>query len=198
MAKAGNAAFSSATRSMGMGKKAPRIKKPSTDRTTVSFKGRQLPVHVVPYARANKRSQTIGFNAGGKVPRTHKRLVGGAYLRIETTTRHTTADKIAGKAVSKVLPSGTRRGRAAGAFKRNFSINNPALRGTRGNVQGRLSTSRGAGPTLVIRRGRHKVSQSKSATGIQKYDTRMKAIAGAKAAKKKPRPSRRKAARKRR
>lgn len=157
-----------------------------------------LKAATVPYVRVNKRSQTVGVNAGTVIPGTRKRIVGGAYLRVESTTRHTSADKIAGKAANRVLPKGTRRGKAARAFKRNFSVNNPAIRATSKNVQARVGTSRGAGPTLVVRRGKHKAPQAKSYSGIKSYDTRMRALQGVKQASKTARPQRRKAARKRR
>lgn len=200
VAKAGNAAFNQATKTVGAGHKAPKIKRPTGKSQGVSTRPtglKGLKRSTIPYVRVNKRSQTAGVNAGTIIPGTHKRIVGGAYLRLETTTRHTTADKIAGKVAGKVFPKGTRRGRAASSFKRNFSINNPALRATARGHQVRLSTSRGAGPTVVVRRGRHKTSQAKSAAGIKRYDARMRTIAGAKAAKVKKRPARRKAARRR-
>lgn len=197
VAKAGNAAFRGGAKALvGTGTKA----RPSSSTRTVKGRGsgvKGFKANFVPYARVNKRSQTVGFNAGSVVSR-RKRVVAGAYIRVESTTHHTTADKIAGKAANKVLPTHTKRGRAARAFKRNFSVNNPALRATHRNVEGRLSTSRGAGPTIVIRRGKHKTPQAKSAAGIKKYDTRMRAISGKKAAGVKKRPARRKAARKRR
>jgi hypothetical protein len=198
VAKAGNAAFKGGSKALvGTGTKA-RPKASSTR----AVKGRGSGVkgfkaNFVPYARVNKRSQTAGFNAGSVVSKKH-RVVTGAYIRIESTTHHTAADKIAGKAAGKVLPTTSRRGRAARAFKKNFSVNNPALRGTLGGHQARLSTSRGAGPTVVIRRGKHKTPQAKSAAGVAKYDTRMRAISGKRAAGVKKRPQRRKAARKRR
>ncbi|AZS12554.1 head maturation protease [Mycobacterium phage DrLupo] len=197
VAKAGNAAFRGGAKALvGSGTKA----RPSSSSRSVKGRGKGVKgfkANFVPYGRVNKRSQTVGFNAGTVVTK-RKRVVVGAYARIESTTKHTTADKIAGKAASKVLPTTTRRGRAARAFKRNFSVNNPALRATIGGSQARLSTSRGAGPTIVVRRGKHKTPQAKSAAGVQQYDNRMRAIAGKKAAKVKKRPQRRKAARKKR
>ncbi|AAN02070.1 head maturation protease [Mycobacterium phage Barnyard] len=196
VARAGNAAFRGGAKALvGTGTKA----RPKSSSRSVSGRGRGVSgfkANFVPYARVNKRSQTAGFNAGTVVTK-RKRVVVGAYVRVESTTHRTTADKIAGKAASKVLPIHTRRGKAARAFKRNFSVNNPALRATAGNAQARLSTSRGAGPTIVIRRGKHKTPQAKSAAGIKKYDTRMRAISGKKAAGVKKRPARRKAARRR-
>lgn len=194
IAKGGNAAFRTISRgaSVGAGTKAPKRPKVSSHgKSTARNSG------VIPYARVNKRSQTIGFNAGSKVPGTKKRVVAGGYLRVESTTRHTTADKIAGKAARKVFPTGSRRGRAVGYLRKNVGLNNPALRATtpKGNSI-RLGTSRGAGPTIIVRKGSHKTAQSKSAIGVQKYNTRMGNIAGKKASGVKKRPARRKAARK--
>lgn len=148
---------------------------------------------VIPYARANKRSQTVGANAGARITRNHRIVVGG-YARIESTRRHTATDKIAGKAARGIFPKSTRRGRAAGYLSKNLAFNNPGVRATtkRGNSV-RLGTSRGAGPTVIVRRGRHKTSQKKSVTGISKYNKRMNTIIGKKASK--PRPARRKTAR---
>lgn len=148
---------------------------------------------VIPYARANKRSQTVGVNAGAKITRHHRIVVGG-YARIESTRRNTTADKIAGKVAKGILPKGTRRGRARSYLSKNLAFNNPGVRATtkKGNSV-RLGTSRGAGPTVIVRRGRHKTPQAKSVAGIRKYNTRINVIAGKKVSK--PRPARRKAAR---
>ena len=208
VARAGNAAFRAGSKAVvGTGRKSKRKparprKKGASD-TPVSgarlrgtgIKG--LKKNTIPYARVNKRSQTIGVNAGTIIPGTKKRIVVGGYARLESTTRHTTADKVAGNISKAVLPKGTRRGKVAGYLKKNLAVNNPAIRGTTpGGNQVRLGTSRGAGPTVIVRRGRHKTSQQKSASGIKRYDTRMRAISGKKASTKKARPQRRKAARK--
>lgn len=197
VAKAGNAAFKGGAKAfVGAGTKA----RPTSSNRAVKGRGKGVAgfkANFVPYVRVNKRSQTVGFNAGSVVhPR--KRIVVGAYARVESTTKHTTTDRIVGKTASKVLPTTSRRGRVARTFKRNFSVNNPALRATGSKAQARLSTSRGAGPTVVIRRGRHKTSPAKSAAGIKSYDTRMRAISGKRAAGVKKRPARRKAAKRRR
>jgi hypothetical protein len=46
-----------------------------TDNTRIKIKGVAVPVHFVPYARVNKRSQTIGHNTGAKIPGTKKRRI---------------------------------------------------------------------------------------------------------------------------
>lgn len=192
VAKAGNAVFRGGAKALaGTGTKV----KASKPRKATGSVNRNS--GFVPYARVNKRSQTAGFNRGAKITK-HHRLVVGGYARIESTRRNTATDKVAGKLAGRVIPAHTRRGKVARAFKNNFSVNNPALRATRGKYQARLSTSRGAGPTVVIRRGKHKTSKAKSAAGIKAYDTRMRAISGKKAAGVRKRPQRRKAARKRR
>ena len=159
----------------------------------VGVKG--LKANTVPYVRANKRSQTVGVNAGTILPGTNKRIVIGGYARIESTTRETAVDRALKAKVAVIAPSGSRRGRVAGALRKNLDIKNPAVRASAGGAQVRLGTSRGAGPTIIVRRGKHRIPQSKSKTGVQKYDARMASIAGKRA--KAPRAQRRKAARRR-
>lgn len=203
-AKAGNAAFNAVTNKVGAGKKASKSVKVTKGRgpapLTPKAALKELKRNTIPYVRVNKRSQTIGVNAGTRIPLTHKRVVFGSYSRLESTRRHTTADRIAGKAVSKLAPSGTKRGRAVAYARKNFTVTNPAIRGSVGGAQVRLGTSRGAGPTIIVRRGKHKTSQAKSASGVKKYDTAMSKIAGKRAAgtKKRSRPQRRRAAQKKR
>jgi hypothetical protein len=199
VAKAGNAAFNVAAKSatVGAGKKAPiKVVNAKRGDRGAGFKG--LKQNTIPYVRVNKRSQTIGVNAGTIIPGTHKRVVFGGYSRLESTRNKTAVDRFAAKGVSKVFPTGTRRGKAVAYARKNFSITNPAVRGSVGGAQVRLGTSRGAGPTVIVRRGRHKTAQSKSQVGIQKYDTAIRKISGTRAAKvKKPRPQRRNARRRR-
>jgi len=157
------------------------------------FKG--LKANFVPYARVNKRSQTVGFNAGTGVSR-HKRIAVGAYVRLEGTRRNTAIDRFADKATAKVFPKGTKRGKAIAAAKSNVVIHGPVVRGSVRGHQVRLGTSRGAGPTVIVRRGKHKVSRAKSKKGVQAYNKSMNRIAGRRAATKvkRSRPQRRKAA----
>lgn len=200
IAKGGNAAFKVASRSVGSGTKAPRMAKGTkAGKNAIKSHGvSSARTHaIVPYARVNKRSSTVGFNAGTKIRGTKKRVVGGAYIRVESTTKHTTADKIAGKAARSVFPKGTRRGKALGYLRKNVGLNNPALRATtpKGNSV-RLGTSRGAGPTIIVRRGKHKVAQPKSASGVGRYNASISKIQGKRIGAKKARPARRKAGRK--
>jgi hypothetical protein len=157
-----------------------------------------IPGHFVPYARVNKRSQTAGYNYGVKISGTGKRLVTGTYVRLENVSRTTATDRVVGKVASKAFPKGTKRRAHVTAIKNNVSINNPAIRASVKGHQVRLGTSRGAGPTIIVRRGKHKVAKPKSKKGVQAYDKRMrtvvkgKTVAGVKMTK---RPQRRKAAR---
>lgn len=155
-----------------------------------------IPGHFVPYGRINKRSQTAGYNYGVKIKGTGKRLVTGSYVRIENVSRTTATDRVVRKATSKVFPKGTKRHARVAAIGRNVSINNPAVRATVKGHQVRLGTSRGAGPTIIVRRGKHKVARPVSKKGVQKYDASTRKVAGVKMSKKKARPQRRKAARK--
>ena len=133
-----------------------------------------------PYARVNQRSQTVGFNAGTIIPFTGKRIAFGSYLRLESTSRHTATSR----ALYKV-GGGSKVGKF---IADNVSISTPAIRLNAGKSQVRLGTSRGAGPTIILRRGNHKTPQAASQRGVKKYETRMNTIAKTK----KRRPQRRK------
>jgi hypothetical protein len=143
--------------------------------------------NTVPYLRANKRSQTAGFNTGSILPGTGKRLVFGGYVRVENTNRKGAIDKALAKAGNKAMPYGTTRGKVRKYFKENVTITNPTIRANVGRHQARLGSSRGAGPTIILRRGKHKTPLTQTRKGVKKYDTRMRAIAG----KKVVRPQRR-------
>lgn len=188
-----NTAVRSATKSAGK-----ITTKGGTDNTRVKIKGVALPIHFVPYVRVNKRSQTIGHNTGtGVIPGTGgRRIVTGHYLRVESTKKKTAVDRFVDKSVAKVFPTGTRRGKTVAYARKNFQITNPAVRGSVGNAQVRLGTSRGAGPTVIVRRGKHKTAQPKSQVGVSKYDASMSKIAGKRSTGvKKARPQRRRQAR---
>lgn len=151
-----------------------------------------LKKNATPYARVNKHSQTTGFNAGTVIPGTKKRIVIGGYVRIENTSRHGSIDKALGRAANLVAPRGSSRGKVRSYLRNNVTVTNPAVRA---NIPGagsqvRLSTSRGAGPTLTVRRGMHKTPQKKSFAGVKKYDQRMRQVAARKSAHK-PRPQHR-------
>lgn len=142
-----------------------------------------------PYVRVNKRSQTVGFNSGTVIPFTNKRIAFGSYFRLESTTRRTATDRAIAKAVSSVAPKGSKRGKAAGFLKNNVHVTTPAVRVSAGKAQVRLGTSRGAGPTVIIRRGSHKTGQIASQRGVSNYQSRMRTI---QKSKKKSRTQRRK------
>lgn len=153
-----------------------------------------LKKNLVPYVRANKRSQTAGFNVGTIIPGTNKRIVFGGYSRFENTNKKNFIDTAIGNVGKKVAPKGSKARSVLDYFKKNVTVTNPALRTTFGKAEARISTSRGAGPTLVIRRGRHKISQEASRKAIKRYDTYARKLHARK--KSKPRPQRRKASRK--
>lgn len=172
--------------------------KPQRGSRGSGFKG--LKANFTPYARVNKRSQTVGVNTGTLIPLTHKRIAVGGYARLESTRNKTAADRFVEKNAKKVFPKGTKRGKVAGYLHKNVALSTPAARATVKGAQVRLGTSRGAGPTVIVRRGKHKTSIAKSQKGIDKYDKRIRTITDkrtkAKAKKRKPRPQRRRAARK--
>ncbi len=126
--------------------------------------------NTIPYARANKRSQTVGFNAGTIIPGSKKRIVFGAYARLEGTTRNNATDRAIKKATYKYAPKGTGRAKVAGYLKNNVKATAPKVRVNIGGAETRLGTSRGAGPTVIIRRGKHKALVNKTATGIKTYN----------------------------
>lgn len=120
-----------------------------------------------PYARVNQRSQTVGFNAGTVIPFTGKRIAFGSYLRLESTTKPKNN-------VPKFL-------------KNTVQVTHPAIRVNAGSSQVRLGTSRGSGPTVILRRGRHATPQIASQAGVSRYQKRVTALG-----KKTPRKQRRK------
>lgn len=148
-----------------------------------------LKKNTIPYVRVNKRSQTTGFNAGTIIPGTHKRIVIGGYSRIENTNRANAFDAMMVGLTNKVTPKNSRRGKIFGFFKQNVKVSKPAVRASLGGAEARLSTSRGAGTTLVIRRGRHKISQVASSRAINRYDTHARKLHARR--RKKPRAQRR-------
>lgn len=154
-----------------------------------------LKKNAIPYVRVNKRSQTVGINAGTVIPGTSKRIVVGGYGRLESTAKHTNIDKINAKAMARVFPKGSRQAKGLDFLKKNVSVTKPSVRAKLGNAQVRLGTSRGAGPTVIVRRGNHKTGAGKSTAGMKAFDTQ---IRKSKAKKKKKRPARRRAAARRR
>lgn len=151
-------------------------RKPGTRRRYTSNLGKRgegftgLRKNAIPYLRANKRSQTTGFNAGTVIPGTKKRIVLGGYVRVENTGRKGAIDAALKRSGNIVAPRGTKRGAVKGYLKNSVTFKNP---GIRANVRGHtvsLGTSRGAGPTIIIRRGRKPTPISKSRAGIQRFD----------------------------
>lgn len=135
-----------------------------------------LKKNTTPYLRVNKNSQTLGTNTGTIIPFTSKRIAIGSYVRVENTTRKNALDATLGRAGNRLAPKGTRRGAARKWISDSVSVDNPGLRADVGGAQVRLGTSRRAGPTIIVRRGKHKTFQMKSKNGIRMYDTRMTKI----------------------
>lgn len=154
-----------------------------------------LKKNAIPYIRVNKRSQTAGVNAGTVIPGTSKRIVVGGYARLESTSKHTKIDQISARAMKRVFPTGSRQARGMAFLKKNVSVTKPSVRAKLGNAQVRLGTSRGAGPTVIVRRGNHKTGAGKSTAGMKAFDTQIRKST---AKKKKKRPARRRAAARRR
>lgn len=143
-----------------------------------------------PYLRTNKLSTTVGVNSGTVIPGTRKRIAIGAYARVETIDKKNTAlDKVVRRGGKGLAPAGTKRRAAVNKLKKHIKIQNPAIRVNVGGAQARLGTSRDAGPTIIVRKGQHKVSRKSSKTAVAKYNTRMTKIQSTKVSK--PRPQRR-------
>ena len=149
--------------------------------------------NTIPYARVNVRHATVGVNAGTVIPGTGKRVVLGGYVRVETARKYTKVESAIAGRKAKAIPVGSKRAKAYAIARRHKLIpKNPATRIGISGSQARLGTSRKGGPTVIVRRGPHKVSRKKSRSAIAKYDRRMRTISGKKV--KKARPQRRKAA----
>jgi len=150
-----------------------------------------LKKNFTPYARINQNSATGGFNVGSIIPGMNRRIVIGGYTRIESTKRKTALNSMVSRNANKLMPNGTTAGAVRGFWNKNVFFDNPGMRVKIGGTQTRLATSRASGPTLVIRRGKHKVVQAKTFAGMKRYNTRMRTISKARAKTKKPRQQRR-------
>lgn len=137
--------------------------------------------NTVPYARINKRSGTVGVNSGTIIPFTGKRIAVGGYIRLENTNkRNNPIDRNSAKIANKIAPKGSKRGAVRSWFNDNVYVTNPAIRANVGHAQVRLGTSRGAGATVIVRGGRHKTPQSKSRSGVRRFDKTVNAVTGTK------------------
>lgn len=138
--------------------------------------------NAVPYARINKRSGTLGANSGTVIPFTGKRVAVGGYIRIENLNKkNNPIDRAQRKVANKLGPRGTKRGAVRSWFNENVEVHSPAVRANLGGVQARLGTSRGAGATIIVRRGKHKTVQARSRAGVRNYDKAMRSVSGRKA-----------------
>ena len=154
-----------------------------------------LKKNTIPYVRVNKRSQTLGVNAGTVLPGGKKRIVAGGYVRIENVGRKGAIDTALARGTNVVAPYGTRRRRIGSVAAKFVKIQSPGSRISAKGHTVSLGTSRGAGPTVIVRRGSKPTPLSKSRKGIKAYDKRMSVIAGqrvARKAKRKKRAQRRK------
>src|SRR6516162_3102853 len=85
-----------------------------------------LRANFIPYARINKRSATVGYNAGTRIPGSSKRVVTGQYVRIESISKKTKLDRVVDKTVGHVFPKGTRRGKALSSFRSHVEVSTVA------------------------------------------------------------------------
>ncbi len=161
-------------------------------------------VAAVPYARASLRSQTVGLNAGTNLTRNYRVSIGG-YARIERRSSsqvesaiRNTNDKAINRITKKLSPSekleplveaGVRKAQQR-AFRKVLGGQHDLGKG----VSARVGTSRLGLPSVVLRKGTHKVGDKKRNAGIDRYNSRMQGIKQTRAAAKTPRPQRRKKA----
>lgn len=140
--------------------------------------------NAVPYARINKRSGTLGANTGTVIPFTGKRIAAGGYIRLENINKkNNPIDRASRKVANKLGPKGTKRGAVRSWFNENVEVHSPAVRANLGGVQARLGTSRGAGATIIVRRGKHKATRKSSRSGVRSYDRAMKKTIGGRKAR---------------
>ena len=166
-----------------------RGKAPSASNRGIGVSG--LRKNFVPYFRINKRSGTVGAAAGTIVPGSGKRVVLFGGVRVENINKKGKIDTRLKQAGMALAPKNTRRRSVSNYLKKNVTITNPAIRAAIGGSEVRLGTSRGAGPTVIVRRGKHKVSRQASVRAIKRYDTNARKLNAKKQGK--PRPQRRKA-----
>lgn len=163
-----------------------RGKAPSKENRGIGRSG--FKKNTTPYIRVNKRSQTVGVNAGSIIS-PNKRLVMGGYVRVENVNKKGAIDRSLKKAGTIIAPRGSTRRKVNDYLKKNVSVTNPALRAKMGGAEVRLGTSRGAGPTVIVRRGKHKISEEASRKAIKRYDTHARKLNAKKQSQ--PRPQRR-------
>lgn len=163
------------------------------------FTIKQTKVAVVPYARASLRSQTIGANAGFDVPglRTKRRVSFGGYVRVERRQASMVENRIrnnyngaVNKLVSKLSPNSKADPfvKKAVQYVAREQVNKRLGRqfrviGTDSSFA-RLGTSRYGLPSVVVRKGRSRVSDADRAKGRSDFNRAMSNLqAGKKAAR---------------
>jgi hypothetical protein len=176
--------------------------------------------NTVPYARFSTSGTTLGFNAGTIIPGFHRRIVFGGYGRVEHEDMYA-RQKVASNVLLARSMGGTvvRRffgGQAGLAPQMNKYMSRAqkaavrqgpkglaeVLAGKRmdingGKLQARFTSTRKYNPTITIRRGRHKVSSNLSHKGSVSFARHIEVLNQKRDRSYKPRPARRKAAKKR-
>lgn len=160
-------------------------------------------VAVVPYARGSLRSGTVGVNAGTNVS-SKARVSFGGYVRLERTQTSKLEKKIAqthettvNAIVKKISPNEKMDPAIRSAIRQvsraqiNKRIGGQVrVPGTQ-SAQARLGTSRYGLPSVVVRKGRSRVSTKDRRSGINEFNDRMKALQEGRKVKKTVRPQRR-------
>lgn len=189
---------------MPIGKRAHLIYK-NNPRRGVGLRG--LARNTVPYARFSTSGTTVGVNAGTILPGRRRRIVVGGYARVEHVDMY--KRQVAASAALNTkgafnrawntlglneVPAAVRMRKAAKRqVPKTVSDVMAGTRVTAGPAQVRFTSSRKYNPTITVRRGRHKVAYRTSAKGIRAYNKHFERL-DRKKAMKKPRPQRRRQA----
>lgn len=148
-----------------------------------------------PYTRINQQGITVGYNTGAGIPFSKFRISNGAYSRVERRANDKPVTSFVKGKASRVIPN-TKLTRGIAKAKKDYVSVSPSGRRVSVNgYQARMGTSRTGGKTLVIRKGLHPVSPSKTVRGVQSYNEAMESIykpgTGKRKKARNPRPQRR-------
>lgn len=135
-----------------------------------------LRTNFTPYARVNQRSLTIGANTGAGIPFSNRRVSMGSFFRIENKDRSKPLNEAISRTADRYVKPGSGAAKVRKFFGDNVRIDSPVVRGKFGSVEARATTSRGGGPTLVVRRGKHKTPLHQTKAGVVEYDRRMRVL----------------------
>ena len=179
-----------------------------------------LKKNTVPYARVSTGGTTVGINAGTIIPGSGRRVVAGGYFKLESATQYkrqkfasdllltrqltkmAVRKGIGGKnglgpIATKYMSRAERAGVRAGPKALSDTLAGHRMDIAGGKAQVRFTSTRKYNPTITIRRGRHKTSSNLSQKGTVTFNKHIEALNRKRDRGYKPRPQRRKAAKKR-